>query len=230
MLKYGILLLSCAGLLSAATIDIYSIQPATGAGYQSDQFGHYIGPYQLNTSLGSLQVMCIDLMYGVNPPYTAYNTRISEIPTSPLTTYAADPATYQEESYLYSLIVGATNLTTQAEIQDAAWALTDNSFLTQLQNTSNAQATASLGYVNTVLAMHTNGSLPTALDYTSYRVVSNTAGAGSDTQEFIFRGASSLAPEPASMGLMGASLLGLSFLIRRARRNKLSDASLPQKA
>ena len=219
MLKFGLLLLSCASLLPAATISVNSIQPATAAGYQSDQFGHYIGPYQLNTSIGSLQVMCIDLFYGVNPPYTAYVTPIGNIPTSPLTTYLSDQTIYREEAYLYSLIVKASDLTTQAEIQDAAWALTDSGFLAQLQSTHDAQSIASLAYLNNVLTMQPT-ALAAALNFTLYDVITNTAGVGSNTQEFIYLDPHSATPEPASLGLMGGSLLGLGLLIRRSRRNK----------
>jgi PEP-CTERM motif len=220
MLKYGLLLLCCSGLLTATTINVNSIQPATAAGYQSDQFGHYIGPYQLNTSIGSLQIMCIDLFYGVNPPYTAYVTPISDVPTSPLTTYLSSQTIYEEEVYLYSLIVKAPDLTTQAEIQDAAWALTDSSFLTQLQNTNDARATASLTDLTNVLTMQTNGTLATALNYALYDVITNTAGVGSNTQEFIYLDPRSATPEPASLGLMGASLVGLGLILRRVKRNR----------
>jgi hypothetical protein len=230
MLKYGIFLLGCAGLLSAGTIDVYSIQPATSAGYQSDQYGHYIGPYQLNTSIGELQVMCIDLFYGVNPPYTANLTPITEIPTSPQTTYLADQTTYMEEAYLYTLIVNAPNLTIQGEIQDAAWALDYTSFRNQLTSDSaggNAQAAASLAYLSSALS-YVSGTL----DLSLYDVISNTAGPGSDTQEFIYHdppsnNPPSQTPEPAALGLVGGSLVGLGLLFRRGKRGGLQGTTAP---
>jgi PEP-CTERM motif len=221
MVKYGLLLLGCAGLLSATTINVNSIQPATGAGYQQDQYGEYIGPYQLNTSIGPLQIMCIDLQYGVNPPFTAYVTPVSNIPTSPQTTYLADQTIYEQETYLFSLIVNAPNLTTQAEIQDAAWALNDSSFYQTLVSTNNTQSLASLSYYNQVANMSA-GSLAPAFDYSKYDVISNTAGAGSNTQEFIYLDPTAATPEPASVGLMGFSLLGFGLLIKSANRNNLS--------
>ncbi len=221
MVKYGLLILSCAGLLSAGTINVNSIQPAIGAGYQQDQYGEYIGPYQLNTSIGSLLIMCINLQYGVNPPYTAYLTPVSDIPESPLTTYLANQTLYEEESYLFSLIVNASDLTTQAEIQDAAWALNDNSFYQTLVNTNDAQSLASLNYYNQVANMVSVGSLATAFDYSKYDVISNTAGAGSNTQEFIYLDPPTATPEPASIALMGFSLLGFGLLLKRANRSNL---------
>lgn len=218
MIRFGLFLLGCAGLLSAGTIDVNSIQPATGAGYQQDQYGPYIGPYQLNTSIGELLVMCINLQYGVNPPYTANVTAVSEIPQTPLTTYLSNRTVYEEEVYLFTLIANAPDLTTQGEIQDAAWALTDSAFYNTLVNTKNVRSQASLDLYNQVTNMASTGSLATALDYSQFDVISNTAGAGSDTQEFIFDGTTT--PEPASAGVLGLSLLVFSLLLRRLNRNQ----------
>jgi hypothetical protein len=220
MLKYALLLLGCTSLLSAATINVFSIQPATAAGYQQDPYGAVIGPYQLNTSIGDMLVMCMNLQYGVNPPYTGYVTPVSDIPTSPLTTYLSNRTVYEEETYLFSQILSAPNLATQGEIQDAAWALTDSAFYNLLVKTNDAQSQASLKFYNQVTDMATGGSLGTALNYGIYDVISNTAGVGSDTQEFIYQDAPPV-PEPASPCLMGASLLGFGLLLQRASRNKL---------
>lgn len=221
MVKYVLLLLSCAGLLSAGTINVNSIQPATGAGYQQDQYGEYIGPYQLNTSIGSLMIMCINLQYGVNPPYTAYLTPVSDIPTSPQTTYLANKIIYEEETYLFSLIVNAPDLITQAEIQDAAWALNDQSFDQTLVKQNDTQSLASLAYYNQAVNMVSGDSLGNAF-YSGYDVISNTVGVGSNTQEFIYHDPPAATPEPASLALMGFSLLGFGLLLKRANRNSLS--------
>jgi hypothetical protein len=225
MIKFGLLLLGCTGLLSAGTIDVDSIQPATGAGYQQDQYGSYIGPYQLNTSIGDLLVMCMNLQYGVNPPYTANLTPVSNIPESPLTTYASDRTTYEEETYLFTLIMNAPDVTTQGEIQDAAWAVTDIAFYNTLVSTDNARSQASLDIYSNVVNMASNGSLATALNYSLYDVISNTAGVGSDTQEFIYLDPTST-PEPASVGVTGVVLLGFALLLKRiSRRNRQSKAT-----
>jgi hypothetical protein len=222
MVKYGLLLLlGCAGVLSADTINVNSIQPATGAGYQQDQFQEYIGPYQLDTSIGSLLIMCINLQYGVNPPYTAYVTPVSNIPTSPQTTYLANATLYEEETYLFSLIVSAPNLITQAEIQDAAWALNDSSFDQTLVSKNNTQSQASLAYYNLAVNMVSGGSLANAF-YSGYDVISNTAGVDSNTQEFIYHDPPAATPEPASVALMGFSLVGFGLLLKRVNRNNLS--------
>ncbi len=219
MPKYALLLLGCTGLLSAATINVYSIQPATAAGYQQDPYGGVIGPYLLNTSIGDMLVMCMDLPYGVNPPYTGYATPVSDIPTSPLTTYSSNRTIYEEETYLFAQIITAPNLATQGEIQDAAWALTDSAFYNLLLKTNDAQSQASLKFYDQVTDMATGGSLGRALNYSVYDVISNTAGVGSDTQEFIYQDAPPVS-EPASISLMGASLLGFGLLLQRASRHK----------
>jgi hypothetical protein len=221
MVKYGLLLLGCAGLLSATTINVNSIQPATGAGYQQDEYGEYIGPYQLNTSIGPLLIMCINLQYGVNPPYTAYLTPVSDIPASPQTTYLANKTIYEEETYLFSLIVNAPDLITQAEIQDAAWALNDQGFDQTLVNKNDTQSLASLAYYNQAVNMVSGDSLANAF-YSGYDVISNTAGVGSNTQEFLYHDPPATTPEPASVALMGFSLVGFGLLLKRANRNNLN--------
>jgi hypothetical protein len=73
--------------------------------------------------------------------------------------------------------------------------------------------------------MASNGSLATALNYSLYDVISNTAGVGSDTQEFIYLDPTST-PEPASVGVTGVVLLGFALLLKRiSRRNRQSKAT-----
>jgi hypothetical protein len=180
-------------------------------------------------------VTCLDLNLDTGPsntPYTAYQTTTySAANTTETQTYTPGKTKlYEQQAYLFSELIGTSNVTTQGYIQDAMWALADSAFLSKLNTDSisgpdKTQAQDALNYYNAVIAM-SQSSLESALNQSDYTILSEVPGSGpsgsAQNQEFIYDspGGGPTAPEPASLSLMGGALMALGLLSRRLRQAK----------
>jgi len=225
------LALCAAGIMSAGTITVTAINPLPPLNnYKTDGLNNAIGPYQLTTSIGNLTVTCLDIALETGSsttPYNAYQTTAFQAAnTTETQTYT--PGTtllYEQEAYLFSQLLTASNTTTQAEIQDAIWALANSSFHSTLNshnvigNSDYTQAHGALAYYNSVTGM-SQTQLQNAVDQNDYVILSQVPGSGpqgSNNQEFIYYNPDgpSPSPEPASIGLMGGALLVFGVFGRR---------------
>jgi hypothetical protein len=184
----------------------------------------YIGPYQVSLNGGaSVDALCIDPLHenSVGNTWTAYqstpggdisntyhpsgtsNVLGYNVPTSSI--YELDAAIFYlfENGYV-------TNSTDRTNLQIAAWSFFDPSIAAA--NTGALNAALSFGETAYAAGDFANFNL---LDFTILTDTNNRH------QEFMVNTADVPTPEPLSLGLMGAGLLGLSAfkLRRRSKRS-----------
>lgn len=232
----ALLLALCAvGAMSGGTLTVTAINPLPPlSSYITDGLGNPVGPYQLTTSTGNLTVTCLDVALESGPgtmPYQAYQTTAFQAANTVETqTYTAGKTTvYEQEAYLFSLLLAASNQTTQKEIQDAIWAVTNSSFLATLNshnvsgNSDYTQAHGALVYYNLVTGM-SQANLESTVNQNNYTILSEVPGSGptnsGQNQEFIyFNNGTTSAPEPATVGMLGLSLVAFGLFGKRFVKN-----------
>lgn len=181
------------------------------AGNGVNDGSYYVGPYTLDINNKNYAVMCVDFLDDsyIGATWKAAFTDLSPNTTDFSNTYVGQgnnssnaKTIYEEEAYLYSMIVNTNDPTARINIQHAAWSLTDPNYAL------NAGSAAELQVAEN---NYNSGAFQAQL--WTYEVVSDTSKSGRQ-QEFLV----SSAPEPRSLALFGAGLLLLTGLLRKVRR------------
>jgi hypothetical protein len=169
-----------------------------------------IGPYTLSVNGTDVLGLCIDSKIST-PKNSQWNAYISQVggdishAYDPFSTTALNEVYYEEEAYLFSLIVQPGADTTG--IQHAAWDLT---------NPNTYKDSDSKYYLNLA---QTNYS---TFNFTGYEIVSDTTKYGQ--QEFLIDPHPPSAPEPASCALLGVGLFLAGVARKWAGRSKQAPA------
>jgi len=175
----------------------------------------YVGPYTLKFNGQQYDVMCVDFNdeSHINDSWMANFTNLNPATASFADTYqsgASNPGKiYDEEAYLYNMLTHTTDATTRIDIQHAAWYLTDNAFSLD----SGAQAELTIAQNNFL-----NPNFQATL--ANYYVISDVNTGSGREQEFLV----SATPEPGSLGILAVGLLGLTGLVKRARRRATGES------
>jgi hypothetical protein len=172
---------------------------------------YYVSPYTLDINGKNYAVMCVDFLDDsyIGASWTANFTDLSPSTTDFSKTYvgqgenSSNAATiYQEEAYLYSMIVNTNDPTQRINIQHAAWSLTDPDYALDAGSEAELQ-----------IAEQNYDSPAFQSQLSNYEVVSDISQSGRQ-QEFLM----SSAPEPGPVALLGAGLIFITGALRRIRR------------
>lgn len=202
-------LLSFAAVAAASPVAVTYVN--AGPSNVVDSIGDYVGPYTLNINGTNVAAMCVDDFFYTHGSWSADLTNVTSSNLSEtylgngLVTIGGEKfsasSIYLAETYLYSQIIrpGADRI----DLQDAAWTLMD--YATGHNPHSTNQT------VNSILS-----NLPAdiaSFNASGYEILSEANPGSRPEQEFIYA-----TPEPASVGLMGATLLMLGLIRMKFKR------------
>ena len=185
-----------------AALGAAPITPITliNAGHPAQSDGkHFVGPYTLSLNGRDVPVLCIDFKDETRPG-ERWNAHVSQLGLDLGDTYhPAELTEYEEEAYLYTLIIEPD--ADRVGIQHAAWAITDPNFL--------ANAAAERWLLAAQEACRT-------VRWIDFKIMSEVPDHhGSRKQEFITE---TLVPEPCLLNLLaGVFAIALAFLRRKER-------------
>ncbi|MDQ2712114.1 MAG: hypothetical protein M3Y24_07775 [Acidobacteriota bacterium] len=188
------ILLTTTVLMAAPVTQVTLVN--TGNPAQNDG-KHFVGPYTLALGGQNVPVLCIDFEDNTKPG-DRWAASVSDLGIDLGDTYHPDELVeYREEAYLYTMIIEPR--ADRVDIQHAAWAITDASYV--------VDAAAARWIAAAKDAYGTVGS-------TKFEIVSEVPGhAGPRRQEFLTE---AVAPEPYLINLLGGLLAtGLAILGRR---------------
>jgi hypothetical protein len=192
---------AAAGILSATPITVTAELQNAGPTDPNlkDSNGYLVGPYTLTVNGTTYLTMCVDIQDWsyVGTSYSAYETQLGGNLSN--TYHPSDAVQYAEEAYLMTLIVkpGAD----RADIQDAAWAITDLSYSAS-SAAKNYEALAAANY--------------SSVNLSGFDLISGTTTGSSRSQEFLINpGPVAATPEPATIFLLAGGLIAVGVMRRR---------------
>ena len=200
-MKWCISLLFLGAALGAAPLTQVTL---INAGDPAQNDGkHFVGPYTLSLDGQNVPVLCIDFKDATRPG-DRWNAHVTQLGLDLGDTYhPAELAEYEEEAYLYTLILEPH--ADRIDIQHAAWAITDPDYI------ANAAAERWMAAAQ---------EESRGVKWATFEIISEVPGhACSRKQEFITE---TLVPEPCLINLISGSLaITLAFYRRRARQETL---------
>ena len=167
----------------------------------------YVGPYTLAVDGKNYAAMCVDFN---DESYigASWTANLTDLDSSNFSkTYLGQGknsgATYQEEAYLFSMLLATHDPATRIDIQHAAWYVTDPAYgLTPGAQTELA------------IAANNYGSKAFQATLEDFEIVSGINTGLGRQQEFIVEAQT---PEPRSLAMIGAGLLIITGLLRKLR-------------
>lgn len=173
---------------------------------------YYIGPYTLAIDGKNYAVMCVDFKddsyVGANWEANLTDLASGDFSKTYLGNGANTAKIYDEEAYLYTMLMDTNNPTQRVNIQDAAWYLTDHAY----GLSSGAEKDLKLAEDN-----YDSKTFQSTL--ADFEIISDVNLECDRNQEFIVRAET---PEPRSLALIGAGLLLITGLLRKFTPKKTS--------
>lgn len=197
--------LLAGGLALGAPINGPTTVKLVNAGGALDSNSYDIGPYTLAIDGKDYAVMCIDFKDDsrVGSSWRANFTDLaSTIFSKTYLGNGRNTATiYDEEAYLFNMLLSTNDETQRTNIQHAAWSLTDPAY----ELNSGAKQDVKLAEEN----CDSKAFQSTLADF---EIISDVDMGRGRNQEFIVRAET---PEPRSLALIGAGLLLITGLLRK---------------
>lgn len=190
-----------ATILFASAVCFGSTVTLTSIGDGLNDGTFYVSPFVIDIDGTAFQAMCYDLadLTGVG---TTWQANIINLGAGDVSgTYFADLLKYQEEAWLYQFLLGD-----RINVQHAAW---------RIFNPSAPQTYASLAWEQNAALAATSGfpGLDLSTFYLVEEIQDKTVGR---QQGFIIQGGIPVhTPEPATLGFIGAGLIGLALIRKR---------------
>jgi hypothetical protein len=198
------LVLGLADMARAGNISVSLVSPGSVTSHDGSV---YVGPYQLLVNGTNLSAVCDD--YG-DEISTGENWTANEVPFTQAGVSAALFGGAQNADQLYLEAAYLTSLFNQEPTSDyndihfALWGLFNPSAL----QSSNYDAGAA-GFLSLAESQSLSFS-----EFQNWEILVPASGPNR-AQEFLVPGGPAATPEPASLLLFGAGILGISFLVRR---------------